>query len=170
MASAIGIQFLPKEVQTRKDLNIRSGDTVSVTLKIQEKDKVRLQKFEGIVLARKHGAEAGGTFTVRKVTSGVGVERIFPLYSPMIEKIEIIRRVNTRRAKLYFIREKVARDIRRKLRNFVDFFASSSDLIVPSEEMIDEVVEEAKIAEVAPETSSIIPEEQQVIENSSEKN
>jgi large subunit ribosomal protein L19 len=84
--------------------------------KIEEKGKTRLQAFEGLVLARKHGTEAGGTFTVRRVASGVGVEKIFPLYSPMIDKIEIVKRSRVRRAKLYYIREKVAREARRLLR------------------------------------------------------
>jgi len=100
----------------RKDLDLRSGDTERVWQKIEEKGKYRLQAFEGLVLARKHGTEAGGTFTVRRVASGVGVEKIFPLYSPMIDKIEIIKRSRVRRAKLYFIREKVAREARRQLR------------------------------------------------------
>lgn len=84
--------------------------------KIEEKGKYRLQAFEGLVLARKHGTEAGGTFTVRRVSSGVGVEKIFPLYSPMIDKIEVVKRSRVRRAKLYFIRDKVAREARRQLR------------------------------------------------------
>lgn len=133
-------QFISKDVSNRKDLDIRTGDTVRVSVKIEEKGKTRIQLFEGLVIARKHGTEAGGTFTVRKVSHGVGVERIFPLYSPSIEKIEIIRRTKVRRSKLYFIREKVTRDIRRKMRNFVGFFSSSKDLAQP-EEMMDEVVE-----------------------------
>jgi len=103
-------------MEERAKLGIKAGDTVRVWLKIQEKDKVRLQAFEGLVLARKHGAEAGGTFTVRKVSSGVGVEKIFPLYSPSIDKIEIVKRAKVRRAKLYFIRDKVAREVKRLLR------------------------------------------------------
>jgi large subunit ribosomal protein L19 len=135
-------QFISKDVSNRKDLDIRTGDTVRVSVKIEEKGKTRIQLFEGLVIARKHGTEAGGTFTVRKVSHGVGVERIFPLYSPSIDKIEIIRRTKVRRSKLYFIREKVTRDIRRKMRNFVGFFSSSKDLAQP-EEMMDEVVESA---------------------------
>ena len=77
---------------------------------------VRRQAFEGMVLAVKHGTEAGATFTVRRVASGVGVEKIFPLYSPMIDKIEIVKRSRVRRAKLYYIRDKVARESRRQLR------------------------------------------------------
>ena len=135
-------QFIGRDVSNRKDLDIRTGDTVRVSLKIEEKGKTRIQLFEGLVIARKHGTETGGTFTVRKVSHGVGVERIFPLYSPSIEKIEVIRRTRVRRSKLYFIREKVTRDIRRKMRNFVGYFSSTADLPKP-EEMMEEVVEDA---------------------------
>ena len=86
--------------EDRKNLDLHAGDTVRVWQKIKEKDKVRLQAFEGLVLARKHGTEAGATFTVRKVMDGVGVEKIYPLYSPMIYKIDMIRRSKVRRAKL----------------------------------------------------------------------
>jgi len=103
-------------MEARKNLDVRPGDTVRVMQKIKEGGKFRLQAFEGLVLARKHGTEAGATFTVRKVSGGVGVERIFPLYSPMIEKVEVTKRARVRRAKLYYIREKVAREARRQLR------------------------------------------------------
>ena len=96
--------------------DLKPGDTVRVWQKIEEKGKTRLQAFEGLVLARKHGNEIGGTFTVRKVASGVGVEKIFPVHSPMIDKVELVKRARMRRAKLYFIREKVARETRRQLR------------------------------------------------------
>lgn len=96
--------------------DLQAGDTVRVWQKIEEKGKTRLQAFEGLLLARKHGNEAGGTFTVRKVTSGVGVEKIFPVHSPMIDRVELVKRARVRRAKLYFIREKVAREARRMLR------------------------------------------------------
>ena len=84
--------------------DIRPGDTVRVHQKIKEKDKERIQVFEGLVIARKHGQEAGSTITVRKVISGVGVEKILPLHSPTIEKIEIVKRGKVRRAKLYYLR------------------------------------------------------------------
>jgi large subunit ribosomal protein L19 len=107
----------PVDIAARKNLDIRAGDTVRVHQKIEEgKGKFRIQIFEGLVLARKHGKEAGATFTVRRVSSGVGVEKIFPLYTPMIEKVEIVKRARVRRAKLYYIREKVAREARRQLR------------------------------------------------------
>lgn len=142
MATITNTQFIPAALAARKELDLRSGDTVRVHVKIVEKGKTRTQMFEGLVLARKHGTEAGATFTVRKIAHGVGVERIFPLYSPSIDKIEIIRRSKVRRSKIYFVREKVTKAIRRKMRNFKDFFVSSTDLVVPVDEMIDEVVEE----------------------------
>ncbi|MHB0978270.1 MAG: 50S ribosomal protein L19 [Minisyncoccota bacterium] len=107
----------PVNIEERQKLDLRSGDTIRVWQKIVEKGKTRLQAFEGLVLARKHGREAGATFTVRRIASGVGVEKIFPLYSPIIDKIEIIKRSKVRRAKLYHIRDKAAKDIRRQMRN-----------------------------------------------------
>lgn len=119
----------PVNMEERKNLGIRSGDTVRVWQKIEELKKgkaankkeittknVRLQAFEGLVLAVKHGTEAGATFTVRKVTSGVGVERIFPLYALTIDKVEVLRRARVRRSKLYYIRDKAAREVRRSMR------------------------------------------------------
>ncbi|MCD5384331.1 MAG: 50S ribosomal protein L19 [Candidatus Pacebacteria bacterium] len=103
-------------MKERSDLGIRSGDTVRVWQKIEEKGKTRLQAFEGLVLATKHGSEPGATFTVRKVASGVGVEKVFPLFSPMIDKLEIVKRARVRRAKLYILRDKVAREIKRVIR------------------------------------------------------
>lgn len=107
----------PVDMQARAALDIRPGDTVRVHQRIEEaKGKFRIQIFEGLVIARKHGREAGGTFTVRRSTGGVGVEKIYPLYTPMIEKVEVVKRARVRRAKLYYIREKVAREARRQLR------------------------------------------------------
>jgi len=112
------IKFSPIDIEERKKLDFKAGDTVSVASKIlDEKGKSRFQTFEGIVLARKHGTEAGATFTVRKVASGVGVERIFPLYSPMVGKIEITKRARARRSKLYYIRTKAVKDVRKKMRS-----------------------------------------------------
>ena len=107
----------PVNTEERAKLDLRSGDTIRVWQKIAEKGKFRLQAFEGLVLARKHGTEAGATFTVRRVASGVGVEKIFPLYSPVIDKIEVLKRSKVRRAKLYHVREKAAKEISRQMRN-----------------------------------------------------
>ena len=112
------IKLSPVDMEARKSLDFKSGDTVSVWSKIQdEKGKFRLQAFEGMVLARKHGREIGATFTVRKIASGVGVERIFPLYSPMVDKIEITKRSRARRSKLYYVRTKAVKDVRSKMRS-----------------------------------------------------
>ena len=110
-------QFTPVAQEDRKNLDFKAGDTICVWSKILEKGKIRLQAFEGLVLSRKHGRESGATFTVRKVASGVGVERIFPLYSPNIDKIEIIRKSKTRRSKLYYIRTKAVKEVKKRLKS-----------------------------------------------------
>lgn len=116
---ATATNFTPVNIEDRKKLEIVSGDTIRVWSKIQEKGKTRLQAFEGLVLARKHGKESGATITVRKVSNGIGVERIFPLYSPQVDNIEILKKSRSRRAKLYYVRDKAARDIRRKMKSTV---------------------------------------------------
>ena len=89
---------------TRADLpTFRPGDTVRVNVRVREGDKERLQAFEGVCIARKGGG-VSETFTVRKISSGVGVERIFPLHSPMIATVNVVRRGRVRRAKLYYLR------------------------------------------------------------------
>jgi large subunit ribosomal protein L19 len=99
-----------------KDFDMRVGDTVKVHLKIQEKGKTRIQIFEGMILTRNHGTEKGATFTVRKNSMGYGVERIFPLFSPLIDKVEVVRRAKVRRAKLYYIRDKAAKEISKRMK------------------------------------------------------
>lgn len=139
----------PVNVAERKTLDIRAGDTVRVHQKIEEKGKTRIQVFEGLVLAKKHGTEAGATFTVRATLSGIGVEKIFPLYSPLIDKIEVIRRSKVRRAKLYYIREKVAREIRRQLRNMTNVALSTRSEREVADETAKTAEEEAKAVEAA---------------------
>jgi large subunit ribosomal protein L19 len=85
---------------------IKAGDVVRVYQRIKEGGKERTQVFEGIVIARKHGNEIGATITVRKEISGIGVEKIFPIHSPTIEKIEILKEGKRKRAKLYYLRRK----------------------------------------------------------------
>jgi large subunit ribosomal protein L19 len=83
---------------------MRTGDTVRVHVKVREGDKERIQVFEGMVIGQHRGA-ASATFTVRKVSFGQGVERIFPMHSPIIERIEVVRSARVRRSKLYFLRK-----------------------------------------------------------------
>ncbi|WP_271629819.1 50S ribosomal protein L19 [Caldicellulosiruptor sp. DIB 104C] len=93
----------------RKDIpDFKPGDTVRVHFKVIEGGRERIQAFEGLVIKRR-GKGLSETFTVRRISYGVGVERVFPLHSPRIEKIEVIRRGKVRRAKLYYIREKIGK-------------------------------------------------------------
>lgn len=106
-----------KKQQLRADLpDIKPGSTIKVYQRIKEGDKTRVASFEGLVIARKHGRGVTATFTVRRVIDGIGVERIFPLHSPTIDKIDVISRSKVRRAKLYYVREKAAREVRRKMK------------------------------------------------------
>ena len=83
---------------------LKVGDEVAVHQRIKEEGKERIQIFDGLVIARKHGKEPGATFTVRKTSQGIGVERIFPLYSPLIEKVKVMRSFAVGRSKIYFMR------------------------------------------------------------------
>jgi large subunit ribosomal protein L19 len=94
-----------EEAQKRKLAPFNIGDTVKVYIKVVEGDKERLQPFEGVVIAKKGGG-ARETFMVRKISFGVGVERIFPVNSPNIDKVKVVRKGSVRRAKLYYLREK----------------------------------------------------------------
>ena len=98
------IEALERE-QMRLDIpDFRSGDTIKVHAKIKEGDKERIQVFQGVVIRKRKG-KMGATFTVRKVSYGIGVERIFPLHSPNIEKVEIVSRGKVRRGRLYYMRK-----------------------------------------------------------------
>src|SRR3989338_2745333 len=111
MSAATLPAFSSVNIAKRKKLDIRPGDTVRIWEQITEGDKTRTQAFEGLVIARRHGTEPGATFTVRRTASGVGVERTYFLYSPLVQKIELVRRSKVRRAKLYYIRDRAARDV-----------------------------------------------------------
>ncbi len=126
---------LSADMKKRNKIDITPGNTVRVFLRIQEKGKTRLQAFEGLVIARKHGSEAGATFTVRKVASGVGMEKTFPLYSPVIDKIEILKRSKVRRSKLYYIRDKATKEIRRRMKQIIG--GKKDDNLNDDEEVIE---------------------------------
>ena len=87
---------------------VEIGDTVKVHVRIQEGDKSRIQVFEGTVIAKKHGG-ISETFTVRRVAHGCGIERVFPLHSPVVDKVELVRHGKVRRAKLYYLRDRVGK-------------------------------------------------------------
>lgn len=107
----------------KKMPELRSGDVVKVHRKIQEAGKERIQVFEGMVIAIKGGQSSSPMITVRKVSNGVGVELVLPVYSPMIEKIELVKRAKVKRSKLYYIREKTAKSLRFKFKALADLIA-----------------------------------------------
>ncbi len=108
------IQEFSKQTKRQDIPDIKAGDTVRVHQKYTDKGKEKIQIFEGLVLCRKHGNEAGAAITVRKIASGVGVEKIFPVHSPMIAKIELVKSGKVRRAKIYYIRDAKGRKARLK--------------------------------------------------------
>ncbi len=139
MSQLQGFEISPVEVAKRQKLGLRPGYTVRVWQKVPEKDgKFRRQAFEGLVIACKHGTEPGATFTVRRVASGVGMEKIFPLYSPMIDRVEVLREVKVRRSKLYYIRDKAAREIRRRMRRVITGLKARKD---EDDELVEQVIE-----------------------------
>ena len=118
----------------------RAGDTLRVNVRVREGDKERLQAFEGVCIA-KRGSGVSATFTVRKISNGIGVERIFPLHSPMISEITVVRRGRVRRAKLYYLRHLTGKATR--IRE-----SRKAKVVVPG----SETIEEPQAAEVAAET------------------
>jgi len=109
------------KIQLKQDLpDLRPGDTVRVSQKIKEGDKERIQAFDGLVIARKHGKGLSATITIRKIISGIGVEKIFPIHSPKIEKIEILKRGKVRKAKLYYLRKTKGKKARLKKKEFAE--------------------------------------------------
>lgn len=105
---------LVEATQLRSDIpSFSPGDTVNVHVRVIEGDKERIQQFQGVVIGRR-GSGLGATFTVRKISNGVGVERIFPLHSPRLAKIEVTKEGRVRRAKLYYLRSLASKQIRQK--------------------------------------------------------
>lgn len=131
-------QFNTLQIKSLPD--IKPGDTIKVHQKIKEGDKERIQIFEGIVIAKKHGKGINCNITVRKVVDSIGVERIFPIHSPSIEKIEVIKRVKVRRAKLYYLRTAKGKKAKLKRKDF-------SAAIAPEEPTESQITEEAPVVE-----------------------
>ena len=112
------------QTQLKKGLpDIRPGDTVRVHQKFKEKGKEKSQMLEGLVIAKKHGRGVSSTITVRKVISGIGVEKIFPVHSPSIEKLEIVKRAKVKRAKLYYLRTAKGKKARLKRKELAEAIA-----------------------------------------------
>jgi large subunit ribosomal protein L19 len=120
--------------QLKKLPELRPGDTIKVHQKIKEGDKERTQIFEGVLIAKKHGDDVSSMITVRKVIEGVGVERVFPVHSPMIENIEVVRHAKVRRSKLYYLRTAQGRKAKLKRKDF-------------AEAIVEEVKAEAPVTE-----------------------
>ena len=137
-----------KTAQVKKMPDIKPGATVKVHQKIQEGNKERIQVFEGVVIARKHGKGVSSTITVRKVVDGVGVERIFPVHTPSIAKIEIVSVGKARRSKLYYLRTAKGRKVKLKKKAFA---------IAIAEEEKSIPVAETPSPETAPEKSAEQP-------------
>jgi large subunit ribosomal protein L19 len=120
--------------KTGEKLDIRPGDHVRINQSIQEKDKERIQTFEGMVIAKKHGKGVSSTITVRRVVSGVGVENIIPIHSPSIKKIEVIKRSKTRRAKLYYLRTAKGKKAKLKRKDLAEAIVFEEEKPEPPEE------------------------------------
>ena len=147
--------------QYKKRPDIRIGDTVKLHLKIKENDKERIQIFEGVVISLK-GSGLSSTITVRKIYYGVGVEKIFPLHLPVLDKIEIVKRGTVRRAKLYYLRNRVGKKAL-KVQNIKDVYMTDEkeDVVVP-ETGEKETETESEVVE------KIIPEEEKQEEKKEE--
>ena len=157
-----------EESQYKKRPNVRVGDTVKLHLKIKEGEKERTQIFEGVVIARK-GSGLSSTLTVRKISYGIGVERIVPFHSPLLEKIEIVKRGTVRKSKLYYLRKRVGKKAL-KIENVNDvYMVDEEDVVVREtgkaevmeedveEETVDVIVEEKDKEEVKEETKTEAP-------------
>ncbi len=153
--------MIKKEANPKTNiLEIRPGDTIQVYQIIKESiqrgkkrkkkegEKEKIQIFEGLVLARKHGKEAGATITVRKVISGIGVEKIFPIHSPLIKDIKIIKRAKVRRAKLNYLRTAKGKRARLKTLSFLPQTPKGKVKRIPEEEGKQEPSEKKKVVEI----------------------
>lgn len=135
------------KAQLKNMPEIRPGDTIRVHQKIKEGDKERIQIFEGIVIARKHGKGISATITVRKTVDGIGVEKIFPIHSPSIDKIEVIKHGKARRAKLYYLRTAKGKKAKIKRKDFAVAIADEpTEESAPSEAPAE--IESVKIEEM----------------------
>jgi len=153
---------------------LQSGDVVKVYRRIVEGGKERIQIFEGMIIAMRGGQSSSPTITVRKVSNGVGVELVLPIYSPMIEKIEMVKRAKVRRSKLYYVREKTVKALKLKYKELAELIARKEEKEVVAEKVEEKEVEvEEKKEEVAKkETQSeekVVEEKKEAVEKTEEK-
>ncbi|MGD0779257.1 MAG: 50S ribosomal protein L19 [Dehalococcoidales bacterium] len=159
--------------KNKKIPDIQPGDTVRVSTKIVEGDKERIQVFQGVVIKIKHGGH-GASYTVRHVAFGIGVERTFPLSSPMVEKVEIVRQGKVRRSRLYYLRSLSGKEARRKIKRVerkIREQVGEELLQAPPEEEIEPIMDEAAVAVAAeqPAAPEAAKEEKKKAKKSKEK-
>jgi large subunit ribosomal protein L19 len=140
MSQQLISQFAAKHNPEQRFGDLAVGMTVRVHQKLKQGDKGKASIFEGIIIARKHGKEAGAAITVRRSVGGYGVEKVYPLHLPSIEKIEVVKTGRTRRAKMYYLRDKTAKEIRKKTRAEALAAKAKED----AQEAAEAPVEEAK--------------------------
>lgn len=162
----VRIEDLRKEGKKRGMTTFRSGQTVRVHRKIREGDKERIQIFEGLIIEVKNQQSASATITVRKIIGGIGVEQVFQVHSPLIEKIELVKEAKVRRGKLYFMRNLRGKAARLKERFFTEAELKEMQPHELTEEEVTEAVEhekeeEAKKETEAKETAETKPESQE---------
>lgn len=141
---------------------IKSGDIIKVHRKIKEGDKERIQIFQGIIIAVKGKQSSSPMITVRKVSNGVGVELVIPIYSPDVDKIELVKRASVRRSKLYYLRDKSAKSMRLKYQDMADFVKVAG-------EKKENIVEEKVETEIKKEISDKKKNEKESKKNKTEK-
>ena len=143
---------------------LRAGDVIKVYRRIKEGAKTRTQMFQGMVIAINGGQSVSPTVTIRKVSSGVGVELILPLHSPQIEKIEFVKRTRARRSKIYFVRDKSVKVLSKKLKEIALSASVLAGLSKPQEEVAVAEEEEPAVEEVVEEAEAPVAEEVSVEE------
>ncbi|MEK7181698.1 MAG: 50S ribosomal protein L19 [Patescibacteria group bacterium] len=157
------ISFNQKQRKSLELPDLQAGDVIKVYRKIKEGAKERIQAFQGTIIAIKGGQSSSPTLTIRKVSFGVGVELVLPLFSPQIEKIEFVKRTKARRAKLYFVRDKSVKVLSKKLKEvFIkkDWKLAkevNTEEVAPTEEVATPVAE--SVVEEAPVVAETVVEE-----------
>lgn len=153
-----------KNIRAAKQFpEMQAGDVVKIYRKIKEGGKERLQAFQGTIIALRGGQSSSPTITVRKVSFGVGVELVLPLYSPQIDRIEFVKRTRARRAKLYFVREKSVKVLSKKLKE-----VSMKKVVVPEEGKVEEVTEEVLAEAVAAKEAAKMAKTETAVEETKE--